>query len=144
MNWGKKILLVYIVFVAGILFLVYKSSVQNQDLVTPDYYEQELKYQEKIDETERANALSTEIKFKVSDRNIHIDFPEEMKGIPLNAEVLLYCIADKSKDINKRLATEIGIISFDVPAENKGMHELKISWVANGISYYNQQKIFIQ
>ena len=46
MNWGYKILTVYIIFIAGILFLVFKSSNQNQDLVTKDYYEQELKYQQ--------------------------------------------------------------------------------------------------
>ena len=58
MNWGYKILLVYAVFIAGILFLVYKASSQKMDLVTPDYYEQELKYQSQINATERANALS--------------------------------------------------------------------------------------
>ena len=51
MNWGYKILMVYVIFIAGILLLVFKSSSQNQDLVTEDYYEQELKYQQKIDET---------------------------------------------------------------------------------------------
>ena len=43
MNWGYKIVLVYIVFITGIVTLVYKSSAQNQDLVVNDYYEQELK-----------------------------------------------------------------------------------------------------
>ena len=64
MNWGYKILTVYIIFIAGILLLVFKSSTQNQDLVTKDYYEQELKYQQVIDATERANALSSEVKFQ--------------------------------------------------------------------------------
>ena len=58
MNWGYKILLVFAVFVAGILFLVYKSSNQKMDLVTTDYYEKELKYQQKIDAMDKvANCL---------------------------------------------------------------------------------------
>ena len=51
MNWGYKIMIVYLVFVAGIAVMVYNSAMQNIDLVTPDYYAKELKYQEKIDET---------------------------------------------------------------------------------------------
>ncbi len=54
-------MLVYLVFVAGILFFVYKSSRQNEDLVTQDYYGEEIQYQKKIDQTARTNALSDTI-----------------------------------------------------------------------------------
>lgn len=75
MNWGYKILTVYIIFVAGILFLVFKSSFQKQDLVVHDYYEQELKFQQRIDETERANALSADVKYLIREKEIIISFP---------------------------------------------------------------------
>ena len=58
MNWGYKILLVYVVFVAGIMFLVFKSSSQKMDLVTTDYYAKELKYQQKIDAMNKVQKLS--------------------------------------------------------------------------------------
>jgi hypothetical protein len=61
MNWGYKILFVYAIFITGILFMVFKSATQKMDLVTPDYYAKELKYQEKIDESNRVNALSEEL-----------------------------------------------------------------------------------
>ena len=56
MNWGYKILLVYLIFILGILFMVFKSSTQKTDLVTTDYYAKELKYQEKIDEMKQVVA----------------------------------------------------------------------------------------
>lgn len=143
MNWGYKILTVYIIFVVGILFLVFKSSSQNQDLVTTDYYEQELKYQQKIDETERANALSTEVKYEIGNQEINISFPGEMNGKKLSANVLLYCTADKSKDIEKEMTTENAQLHIALPAANKGLHELRINWTANGTSYYYQHKIMI-
>ena len=43
MSWGTKILIVFILFVGGILFMVIKSSIQKTDLVTTDYYAKELK-----------------------------------------------------------------------------------------------------
>ncbi len=144
MNWGYKILTVYIIFVAGILFLVFKSSFQNQDLVVPDYYEQELKFQQRIDETERANALSKEVTYEIREKEIIINFPPEMKGIFVTAHVLLYCTADKNKDIKQKLTTQDGEIKLALPPINKGLHELKINWEANGKTYYYGQKIFIQ
>lgn len=143
MNWGYKILMVYVIFIAGILLLVFKSSSQNQDLVTEDYYEQELKYQQKIDETQRANALSTEVKYKIINNGIVINFPPEMKGAKLTAHVLLYCTAEQSKDIQKELATDNAQLYLALPQANKGLHELRINWMVNGTSYYYQHKIII-
>jgi len=143
MNWGYKILTVYIVFVIGMIFMVFKSSVQNQDLVTTDYYEKELKYQQIIDETNRANALSADIKYELNGNEIILSFPAEMKDKNINAHVLLYCIADKTKDTEQDLSTGNAQLHIPVPAKNKGSHQLKINWVADRTSYYNELKLMI-
>jgi hypothetical protein len=144
MNWGKKIIVVYIVFVTGIMLMVYKASRQNIDLVTTDYYEQELKYQQRIDETAAANSLSRPVKCEVNNNSISILFPEEMNEQQVDANIWLYYPADKSKDIHQKLTTINGKLSMPIPVVNKGMHELKLSWVAGKKKYYSQQKLFIQ
>ena len=45
LNWGYKIAIFYILFVVGIVFLVFKASNQKVDLVTADYYGEEVRYQ---------------------------------------------------------------------------------------------------
>lgn len=144
MNWGHKIIIVYILFISGIILLVVKSSSQNQDLVTTDYYEQELLYQQRIDETGRAHALSAPVHHETRGKNIIIYFPDEMKGLAISARVLLYNIADKRRDVQKDLSTTDGILQFEVPTENKGVHDIKINWSADGTSYYSQFKTFIK
>lgn len=144
MNWGHKIVLVYILFISGIVLLVVKSSIQNQDLVTVDYYEQELQYQKRIDETDRANALTTPVTYMIQDNTMFINFPPEMKGKALTVQVLLYCIADKNKDVQKSLSTRDAGLGFAIPPSNRGAHDLKINWTADGTSYYNQFKILIK
>ena len=57
-SWGYIITAGYLVFVTGIVFLVYKASSQKFDLVTKDYYEQELKYQDVSDESANTAKLS--------------------------------------------------------------------------------------
>lgn len=144
MNWGYKIMTIYIIFIAGILFLVFKASSQNQDLVATDYYEQELKFQERIDETARGNALSAKIAVQVRDQSVLVKFPPEMKGVDVTANIHLYCIADKNKDEEKTLETNLAAISFPIQANMHGQYEIKIGWRAHDKSYYYQQKIFIK
>ncbi len=86
MNWGYKILFVYLFFIAGILVLVYKSSSQKVDLVTKDYYQKELKYEQKIDEAERAQSLSSPLQYEVNHNKVSIYFPEEMRGKKITAK----------------------------------------------------------
>ena len=43
LSWGYKIMFVYTAFVAGIGFLAFKANNEKFDLVTKDYYDQELK-----------------------------------------------------------------------------------------------------
>ena len=52
---------VYIAFVAGMGFLVLKASSQKFDLVTKDYYDQELKYQQVIDQAANSSRLSAPV-----------------------------------------------------------------------------------
>ncbi|MEP7165715.1 MAG: FixH family protein [Ferruginibacter sp.] len=143
MNWGYKILFVYIIFVSGIVFMVFRSSMQNQDLVTQDYYEQELKFQDRIEETERANALSATVKYGISNNELWVRFPKEMNGVQLSADILLYCIADKSKDIHQDSNTQNASVQVPLPVGCKGSYELKIIWKANGVGYYYQHKLII-
>jgi len=143
MNWGYKILVVYVVFVAGIVFMVFKSSNEKMDLVTTDYYAKELKYQDKIDATTRANSLSEDIRYDINDKQIVLHFPKEFTGKKINGTAELYCPSDENKDIKQDFVADNAIVTININAGNKGQQELHISWQVNGVDYYFEKKIFI-
>lgn len=143
MNWGKKILIVYIAFVAGIVFMVFKSSTQNKDLVTTDYYARELKYQDRIDEIKRTDALSEPLQYHISDNAITILFPKDFAGKKLVGEAVLYCPSDKQKDIKKTFTVHDQALQFTLPGGSNGLYELQVSWQDGGVTYYFEKKIFI-
>jgi len=143
MNWGKKILIIYIVFIAGILFMVYRSSTQNTDLVTTDYYAKELKYQDKIDEMNRVTALSAPVEYVIRDNALLIKFPVDFAGKELVGEAVLYFPADEKKDIKKNFTVQDGTVQIEIPPANRGSYELHLSWKAAGLSYYFEKKIFL-
>ena len=144
MNWGYKILLVYLAFIVGILILVYKSSSQKVDLVTENYYQQELKYEQKIDQAERAQSLSSPLRYEVNKNEISIFFPEEMKDKNISTEILLYYPADESKDSVYNLETSSGKLTIVLPEKDKGMYELKMDWKVDTTKYYSEHKVLIQ
>ena len=144
MNWGYKILVVYIVFITGIVFMVIRSSTEKTDLVTSDYYAQELKYQEKIDQQNRSNALSAPLTYEVKEQELLIHFPSDFKGKKIEGDVRLYCPSDEKKDIEQNFAIDDLVANLPIRQQKKGLYELHVSWVVDGLNYYYQKKIFIQ
>ena len=143
MNWGYKILFIYIAFVAAILFLVLKASFQKDDLVTKDYYVQELKYQQKIDQMELTNALSAELQYVYSNGSLVISFPKDFNGKVLSGNIVLYCPSDEKKDIKQDFTIQDKVLSVPVPGNYKGAFELHINWEAGGQQYYYEKQIVI-
>jgi hypothetical protein len=143
MTWGTKIFIVYLAFVLGIVFMVFKSSIQNTDLVTTDYYAKELKYQDKIDEIKRVSALSEPIRCTINNNTLIILFPKDFAGKKLIGEAVLYCPSDEKKDIKKAFTVMDESLQLKIPVGSRGLYELHLSWQDGGVTYYFEKKIFI-
>ena len=64
-NWGTGIVLAFIGFISFIMYFVVNMNTDKKldhDLVTEDYYKQELKYQNDIDKEKNAKTLTTNLK----------------------------------------------------------------------------------
>ncbi|HVZ56104.1 MAG TPA: FixH family protein [Chitinophagaceae bacterium] len=140
-NWGHKIAAVYILFVAGTLFLAYKASHEEFDLVTKDYYGAELKYQQVIDQKARVAALSGPVQVEQHGQQLQIRFPRDFAGQAIKGEVYLYCPADERKDFRQPFSTTDLTCQAEAPGGTRGLYDLKLSWEANGKTYYQEQKI---
>lgn len=143
MNWGYKIVVVYVMFVAGMVYLGYKSSTQNKDLVTEDYYEKELVYQQRIDQSKRTSALSAPVEINVANNELVIRFPKDFDAKKISGDATLYCPSDEKKDMNQQFALTDGAVTMKLPATYHGMHYVKLYWEADGVNYYYEKQIFI-
>ncbi len=140
-NWGYKIVAFYVVFVIGIMVLVFSSASQKVDLVSNDYYEQELKYQQRINAKTNSSGLSSQLIVSNAGENVHIVLPEEMKRKQVEASILMYCPSDNAKDHALQLSTSGAALDFKMPAGTKGLFIAKINWDAEGKHYYGEHKI---
>ena len=142
LSWGYKIMFVYITFVAGMSFLIYKASTQEFDLVTKDYYEQELKYQQVIDQSANASKLSMPVNIEKKEAELKISFPDEMKNKKKLVDFYLYYAADANKDFRRSFELNENELAQALPVGMTGMYELKLTWETEGVKYYHEQKIF--
>jgi len=140
-SWGHKILFVYLAFVAGIMFLVYKANQQKFDLVTPDYYDAELKFQNVIDDKQRVAELSVPPKITHSVNTVSIQLPDEFLNKDVKGEMYLYRPSDATKDIRKSFTTKSNFSKIDLDKNLSGFYEVKLSWQSDGKTFYNEQRI---
>lgn len=144
MNWGRSLLLVFIVFAASMGYLVYRASGTHFDLVSKDYYKDELHYQEKIDGFRNAAALEA-VQISVdSSGMLQIRFPDQMRGKEVEGELWLYCKTDAAKDLRVPLSADTSRIRMvTVSGKPAGTYLAKLHWVALQVPYEYEQEIII-
>jgi hypothetical protein len=141
MNWGHKIIIVFTLFAAGILTMVTKSMHTRIDLVTPDYYGEELKYQQVIDGRTQALNLSSPVMISQQANTITLAFPKEMQDVPLSGNVLFYRASDSGQDIT--VPVNSGMLTVDKNRLHKGSYKVQLQWQANGKRYYQENAVMV-
>ncbi len=145
MNWGHKIIIVFTLFAAGILTLVIGSMRKKIDMVTADYYAEELKYQQVIDGRQNANRLSAPVVVTQPGEQVEISFPEELHQRPLQGYVLFYRPSDAGKDIRVPLQPDAqGRQQIDRRRLQPGNYQVKLQWETDGKPYFQETQLFIQ
>jgi len=135
MNWGVGIVIVYILFVVGMLTLVFKSRSQKIDLVTENYYQQELAYQEEIDAKQRVeDSGCMPVIHKISNQ-YQIEIPDS-KGSAIQGDLLAYCPSNKKGDRLISLPkTDDGGWLLDLEHLEASQYLLKLHWSKEGEIY---------
>jgi hypothetical protein len=143
-NWGYKIMLIYTVFVLGILTMVFLSAKENRDLVSENYYAEEIAYQKLIDQSSKTAALSAPVELMLSAHQLIIQLPKEFYGLKTNGEWTLYYAADKARDIAGNIHSENGKYSIAIPTDATGHYLFKMHWKVDNREYYFEKNIFLQ
>jgi hypothetical protein len=136
-NWGAGIAALYGGFVIMIATLVVMSTRQKIDLVTDHYYEEELKFQDKISKIGRANALEKPLHWKITAQNLEILYPTSTDG-KLSGTIKLYCPANDRNDREFAVNATGGMQIIPLAQVPAGRYKVQIDWQADGTSYWNE------
>jgi nitrogen fixation protein FixH len=142
MHWGHGIAIFFTCFVAFMIFMVVKSFQQNIDLVTENYYEQELKFQQQIDKINNNKGLEEAVAVKFSDGAITITFPK-MNNI--QGDIHVFRPSDAQFDLERKIDLDLHSSQIiPVASLPAGFYRVKINWSAEGKEFYTEETINIR
>lgn len=145
MNWGYKILFLYLSFVAGMLYLVVQSTRQKIDLVSEDYYARTINFQDQINHTENASKgnLKVMIDYDKAGKKIGFTFPKREGQLP-KGKITFFRPDNAALDFS--IAIDAPASVQEIPADelNRGLWRIQFNWELGGVPLYQEERIQIE
>jgi nitrogen fixation protein FixH len=114
-------------------------------LVSTNYYEQELKYDEQILKEKNTSELAEDLRlnFDKDKQAIKIQYPSE--AVNLTGEISFVRPDDAKLDFNVKIMSDnTPMQSISTTQMKKGRWNIKVNWRQNERGYYHKQTIFIK
>lgn len=140
-NWGWKIAAGYTGFATLIICLVIASSHQKIDLVSPDYYKDEIAYQNVLDASRNQANLAGTLSIHANSKEVVIEFPTEFNKKIVTGNVIFYSAANKDWDKNVSINTGDNKIVIPRSDLRPTIYQIKISYTVDGKNFYYQTEI---
>ena len=116
---------------------------QTVELVSSDYYAQELKFQYKINAVNNEKRLAESINHTVSGKTIKLTIDSVLLSKDFDGTVTFFRPSDSTKDVKIKM----NFVNHEqVINSNKlihGSYKLQLAWVSNHTNYYKEEIIFI-
>ncbi len=143
-SWGTGIVIGIIAFVVISITMTVIFMTQDVSLVSDNYYEKSLSYQNEIDKQSRTNSLDEQVKINFNGDIINILFPVEYLNENISGEIYFYRPSDSKLDFKMPLDLgEEGNQMILVKDFEKGFWRVKLNWTMDGNGYYNERAITI-
>ncbi|MGC4128795.1 MAG: FixH family protein [Bergeyella sp.] len=137
LNWGHGVVIAlgaFILFILGMIFL-FPNGQKNSELITTNYYEEELRYQDVIDAKKLAVSLTEKPAVKINPDGILITFPQDINNGNSKFRFYLYRSDDQNLDIKKEFELQGNSTLIPANVLTKGGYILKLNWTKDKQTY---------
>lgn len=137
-TWGHGIAIAlgaFMIFILSMIF-IFTRGWQNSELITDNYYEEELVYQQVIDAKKNADQLAEKPQYIQDATGIRILFPKDISNANSKFKIDLHRADDQRLDI-KRAMTLDNQNSIHIPSKvlTKGNYVLRTLWTKDQKNY---------
>lgn len=142
MDWGKWIVVSFILFALFIGVLVTICVRQDINLVSTDYYKQELLYQQQIDRSNNTSRLKFKPEISIVNNTIRVYY-HNFSSIR-NGELKLFRPSNAASDVVFELKpTSDTLQIFDLSLKERGMYKAKMKWSLNDKEFYFEETVYL-
>ncbi len=137
-TWGHGIVLAlgsFMIFILSMIFLFSRGQ-KNSELITDNYYEEELQYQQVIDAKNNADDLETKPVYSQNANGVSVKFPPEINNGNTKFQIDLHRAEDRNLDVIRELPLNNENALF-LPGEilAKGNYVLRVMWTKDQKKY---------
>ncbi len=140
--WPLGIVFAFVIFIGIMTTAVFIACAHTDHLVSNNYYEQELKFQDQIESAARAEKSGATLAHDAAAGKIFIRLPTAQLAQKLSGTVELYRPSAPGLDRTLALTPQAdGTQTLDVSQLAAGAWAVRVSWNAGGKNYFLEQKI---
>jgi len=147
-RWPYAIIAAFVLFAGYIGFMVQQALRTTVDLVSPDYYQQELCYQQRIEATARTAALPAPVRVKVeaAARRLRLTLPPALAGQPVRGTLQFFRPADQRLDFTVPFAPAGQPLqqALSTRALRPGHWRLRLAFTAGPQEYFLEKELTIE
>ncbi len=137
-TWGHGIVLALLSFIGFILYMIFVFShgQQNSELITDNYYEEELAFQDVIDAKNNADKLENRPTYEQNEHQIAVVFPKEFNNENTSFSIDLHRSEDQKLDVKREMKLD-AYNRIVIPAKvlRKGNYVLRMKWTKAKTNY---------
>jgi len=139
MGWGWRITILYSSFVVFMIGMAVMAFRQDFDLVSDDYYEEEIAYQGRIDQMTNASEDHQKVKvFNTADA-VQLTFSSPVQDVKIH----FFRPSDDTMDFKVELAAVDSNFNVALDRFSKGKYLIKVEWKNSGKTYFQEQMLLI-
>jgi hypothetical protein len=144
LTWGHKLIFVFIIFGSMMTYMVYRSFGTRVDMVSNQYYEDELEYQQLIDGAQEVNNKRSALNLSLDGRLVMVRSTDTSTGNSIKGTAWFYCISDSRKDKKIQLGVQENNSALGEVLLQEGNYIAKLRWATENGNFYSEEKFKVK
>jgi nitrogen fixation protein FixH len=144
--WPYGIMAAFAIFISGTIGLIVLACSHRTDLVSADYYQQEIKFQNRLDQLRRTKEFNATgvIAYDAAKQQIKISLPAEQLRQAVSGRIQLYRPSAAALDQQMALAPDsAGVQIVEVKDLRPGLWKVRVAWTVGESDYFIDQKLVV-
>ncbi|MBT8267561.1 MAG: FixH family protein [Bacteroidia bacterium] len=143
-NWGTSIVIAFIGFISFIMYFVITVNTDEKydyDLVTDEYYKEELRYQTTIDKEKNSKALKQNVTWQKTEKGMLITFPDTFDYKHITGKLFLYRPSNRQLDFE--IPISLSSYNLLIPDNRMldGRWNIYVDWEYQNMSYLFKEEL---
>ncbi|MCB2406989.1 FixH family protein [Hymenobacter lucidus] len=141
--WPYAIILTFVLFAGYIGYMVQQAMRTSVDLVSPDYYQQELRYQQRMETVARTAALPAPVQLEhdAARRHLTLQLPAALASQAVQGQLHFFRPSDQKLDFTLPLQPVNGMQQINTAQMQAGYWRVRLDFTAGGQAYFVERNI---